>query len=321
MALAKVLLARAAGITAACASTVAGVSSQPQTAAPTMFPGKHFISTVLELLDNKTAMTGSIAQRYLMRAAMAGIIVGVFYLTYFAVVAAFSHVPAGAGGEATWAPLGKFLGSLVFGWALVFIYYSKSELLTSNMMIVTIGVYYRRTTVGKGLKLLGLCFLGNVLGGLLIAVIVVGTTIINDDLTTAMAGTLDHKLGYLGEGLPGLLDLFLRAVLCNFMINLAMLLVYNGNIHSDVLKAMVMVMAVFVFAFVGLEHSVANSVLFVIEAMHHGIDGAAALTNVAIALLGNFVGGGILIGLYYAYVNDEGRYLRHEAAKADRSTS
>ena len=42
----------------------------------------------------------------------------------------------------------------------------------------------------------------------------------------------------------------------------------------------------------------------------HGIDVGLAAGNVGIALLGNYVGGGLLIGLYYAYVNDDAAYLR-----------
>ncbi len=45
-----------------------------------LFPGKQFISTVLEALETKTRMTGAIAHRCLMRAAMAGMIVAVFYI-------------------------------------------------------------------------------------------------------------------------------------------------------------------------------------------------------------------------------------------------
>ena len=85
----------------------------------------------------------------------------------------------------------------------------------------------------------------------------------------------------------------MRALLCNFMINLAMLMVYNGIIKSDVMKAVAMVSTVFVFAFVGLEHSVANTVLFTIVGLHDGIDIGLALGNVAIVLVGNFIGGGL----------------------------
>ena len=43
--------------------------------------------------------------------------------------------------------------------------------------------------------------------------------------------------------------------------------------------------------------------------MREGIDVGLAAANVAIALIGNFIGGGLLIGLYYAYVNDDAGYV------------
>jgi formate/nitrite transporter FocA (FNT family) len=53
---------------------------------------------------------------------------------------------------------------------------------------------------------------------------------------------------------------------------------------------------------------VANTILFTIVGFKSGIDVGLAAANVAIALVGNFIGGGVLIGLYYAYVNDDTRY-------------
>ncbi len=270
-----------------------------------LFPGKHFISTVLEALETKTAMSGDLARRYLMRAAMAGLVIGLMYGTYFAVLAAFTDLD---GDRALL--LGKIVGALFFGWALVFIYYSKSELLTSNMMIVTIGLYHRRTTIPKVLRILGLCFLGNFLGGLVFAVLLRFTTIPSGDVGAQMTDAVAHKLAYVSDGLSGWGNLFVRAVLCNFMINLAMLLVYNGIIKDDLTKSIVMVMSVFVFAFLGFEHSVANTVLFTMVGLREGIDVGLAAGNVAIALLGNYVGGGLLIGWYYAYVNDDSGYGR-----------
>ena len=123
---------------------------------------------------------------------------------------------------------------------------------------------------------------------------------------------VEHKLSYVSEGAAGMGDLFVRAILCNFMINLAMLLVYNGLIKDDLTKCLVMIVSVFIFAFVGFEHSVANTVVFTIVGLSGGIDVGLALGNVGIALLGNFVGGGLLIGLYYAYVNDDGKFRQHE---------
>ena len=280
------------------------------TETPSLFPGKQFISTVLEALETKTAMSGTLGRRYFMRAAMAGIIIGVLYGANYAVVAGFAQVETGGG--STLQPLGKMAGAALFGWALVFIYYSRSELLTSNMMIVTIGAYHRRTSWARALRLLGLCYLGNAVGGFLVAALVRFSSLAEGAVLEQMVSSVDHKLEFVTAGATGWGDLLVRAILCNFCINLAMLLVYNGLIKEDITKSLVMVVAVFVFAFVGFEHSVANTVLFSIVGLVDGIDLGLAAGNVAIALLGNFIGGGLLIGLYYAYVNDDSRYLRHD---------
>ncbi|MDO5618489.1 formate/nitrite transporter family protein [Kocuria sp.] len=270
-----------------------------------LFPGKAFISTVLEALDTKNRMTGSLVQRYLMRAGMAGMIVAIFYVTNFGLIAIFDGINVG---DETLIGIGRALGGIAFGWALVFIYYTKSELLTSNMMVVSIGGYYRKISAWRGLKILSLCLLGNFLGGLLIALLYTMSTIPQGMAGEAMLAAVEHKLAYVTGGWEGYGDLFVRAILCNFMINLAMLLIYNGYIKDDITKALAMIAAVFVFAFMGLEHSVANTVLFTVVGLNHGIDVLAALANVGVALVGNFVGGGLMIGLYYAYVNDDSHY-------------
>lgn len=79
-----------------------------------------------------------------------------------------------------------------------------------------------------------------------------------------------------------------------------MLLVYNGLIHDDFTKVLMMVVSAFIVAFLGFGRSVANTVLFGIVGFQQGIDLGLAVGNVAIALVGNFVGGGLLIGFYYA---------------------
>lgn len=282
-----------------------------------LFPGKAFISSILEMLEYKSEMTGATKRRYLMRAAMAGIIVGLFYVGHYTIDAGFESVGRTSENPEGLLPIGKMAASVFFGFALVFIYYSKSELLTSNMMITSIGHYFRRITYRASARVLTLCYIGNALGGLFVAVMLVGSSIISDPTMAIMEHSVDVKLSYITEGPGGWLDLFVRAVFCNFFINLAMLMVYNGYIKEDLMKAVVMIVSVFIFAFLGLEHSVANTVLFTIVGLQEGIDIVAATANVIIALFGNFVGGGLLIGLYYAYLNDEARYLRQHPELAD----
>jgi formate/nitrite transporter FocA (FNT family) len=276
-----------------------------------LFPGKYFISTILDALETKDHMSGRMGRRYLQRAGMAGIIIGLMYLVNYTVISVFAGIPVGTGNL---GGVGKIVGALAFGWALVFIYYTKSELLTSNMMIVSIGMYYRRVGIARSGRLLGLCFAGNVLGGLLMAALIKFSSLADGAVLASMDAAVTHKLDYITSGPGGWLDLLVRAILCNFMINLAMLLVYNGLIKDDLTKSLVMIMSVFIFAFLGFEHSVANTVLFTIMGLKHGIDIGAAALQVAICLVGNYIGGGWLIGLYYAYVNDDRRFPDEEAS-------
>ena len=270
-----------------------------------LFPGKQFISTVLEALETKTRMTGALLSRFLMRAAMAGMIVAVFYVMNYWIIGVFDGITVGQG---SLAGIGRLLGAFIFGWALVFIYYTRSELLTSNMMVVSIGVYYRRTSALRGLRILVWCLVGNFLGGLVFAILYRFSTLVDGVTGEQLAHAVDTKLGYV-QSWSGVGDLFVRAVLCNFMINLAMLLIYNGFVKEDLGKMCAMVTSVFIFAGLGFEHSVANTVLFTVVGVTQGIDVALAAGNIGIALIGNFVGGGVLIGIYYAFVNDDSNYL------------
>ncbi|MCU0283464.1 MAG: formate/nitrite transporter family protein [Candidatus Nanopelagicales bacterium] len=273
-----------------------------------LFPGKLFISQVLDMLEYKSEMTGQTKRRYLMRAAMAGVIVGFFYVGNYTIQAGMDAIDLGA--QEDLLPIGRMLGSAFFGFALVFIYFSKSELLTSNMMIISIGHYFRRVSARASSRVLGLCYLGNFLGGLALAGMIALSSIISVEAMGLMEESVAHKLAYITDGPSGWVDLFVRAVFCNFFINLAMLMAYNGSIKEDLMKAIAMIAAVFVFAYLGFEHSVANTVLFSVVGLQEGLDLLPAAGNIAIALLGNFVGGGILIGVYYAYLNDEAGYMR-----------
>ena len=67
-----------------------------------------------------------------------------------------------------------------------------------------------------------------------------------------------------------------------------------------------LMMGVLVFAYMGFEHVIANSALFVLVLLFDpaNVDLLHMGKNFIWALLGNFVGGGLVIGLFYAYLND-----------------
>ena len=161
-----------------------------------LFPGKQFISTVLEALETKTRMTGVLAHRYLMRAAMAGMVVAVFYIVNYAIVGVFDGLHVG---DASLAGIGKLLGALAFGPALVFIYYTKSELLTSNMMVVVIGYYYKRISAWRVLRVLVMCLAGNFVGGLVFAVMYRFSTLVEGATGEQATHSVAVKLHYLSS--------------------------------------------------------------------------------------------------------------------------
>jgi len=280
-----------------------------------IFLGHDFISTTLSLVDLKTAMTNEVTKQYLMRAMMSGALVCFLYVCYYAIVNGFAHIPAGMDGNLK--GLGKFIGSAFFGFALVFIYFSKSELLTSNMMIVCIGRYYKRMTRNNFWRVLLLCYLGNFLGGLFVGITVWLSTIMSPEMIHLMDESIAAKEGFISAGISGHMDLLIRAMYCNFFINLAMLTVYSGNIANDFTKVVTMMGAVFIFVYLGLEHSIANTVLFTMGAFVTDVNFGLAAANIAYALLGNFIGGGVMIGVYYSYINDEERWARKRGIQTE----
>ncbi len=269
-----------------------------------IFLGEKFIETTLENAATKEAMTSKILPQYLMRAAMAGGLVIFGYLIYFALSANY----AGFSNE----PSGKVIAGFFFSLCLVSIYYTKSELLTSNMMITTVGKYFKKITWKTMFKILTLCFIGNIIGGIIFGMLVGASTIINSGMEAVMVHSLEAKLGYVQDG--HIVDLLIRAIFCNFFINVSMLMVYSGNIKDDITKVVAMAFGVFIFMYLGLEHSVANTVLFCtaffFDLFHNTnhLDLSLAVQNVLWVLLGNYIGGGVLIGLYYSFVNDNRKH-------------
>ncbi|MGL4590174.1 MAG: formate/nitrite transporter family protein [Mycoplasmatales bacterium] len=274
-----------------------------------VYLGKGFVTTAVEQSELKSQMSNEITLKYLMRAMMSGIILAFMYTIYFSVIATFDSIPVGT---VTLKPIGSFIAAMLFGFALIFIYFTKSELTTSNMMYTSVGRYFGAISWKQMFKILGFTFLGNILGGLFISFLLGQTTIFTSSMQELMSSTIQHKLEYYATSASGgydaakILDAFVRAIFCNFFINIAMLLCISGHVKSEIVKVLGIIFAVFIFVTLGLEHSVANSVLFLVGFFNGvEINGVEALLNIIVALIGNFIGGGLLIGAYYSFINDD----------------
>lgn len=251
---------------------------------------------VKESLANKSIV------KFIIRAMMAGVLLAFMYITFYSVEALFEGIGTE---EVNLANLGMFYGAWIFAFALIFIYYTKSELLTSNMMAMTVAKMEGKSTWGGFAKILTLTYVGNALGGLLVAVLIAGSTVISPDMQMLMAHSVETKLSYVGNGPSGYLDLLVRALWCNFFINLGMMPIYSGMVKSDFGKMLSIFGAIFVFMRLGLEHSVANTCFFILVSVTGTahITLAAVVPSLIVAIIGNFIGGGIFIGATYVFLN------------------
>lgn len=257
-----------------------------------------FTSTVSAVLTKKMAVLDGDPARYLFKGGLAGVLITLLLLANYLVAGLFATSGMHGG-----AIVGKVLGAGVFGFALVFIYFMGAELATSTMMVAGVGAFTRQLSAVRFWKLLGACMLTNAIGGLVVAGLVRFSTVMSGSTLTYVGHVVEGKLAYLQAGWTGYADLFVRAIFCNLLINLAMAVVYNGSVRSGFGKALAMWASVLVFVVMGFEHSVANAGLFLSYGLVAPLDWGAASIAVIIAFLGNTVGGALLVGVPYAYLD------------------
>lgn len=194
--------------------------------------------------------------------------------------------------------IGKLMYALFFGWALVMILFMNSELFTSNAMYFSAKLTRKVVKPSKAAKVLVLCYIGNFVGAIAMSALIVysGTwgESIGEFATSAVAAKLAKP--------P--MDIFLQGIIANFVVNTAVIV--SLNLKDDMAKVTSLVFIVFIFALFGSEHVIANFSAFstVFFANNFaGFDLMAVLSNFLFATLGNIVGGGLLIGVVYVWLN------------------
>src|SRR5581483_8565540 len=108
-----------------------------------------------------------------------------------------------------------------------------------------------------------------------------------------VASIASGKIGATGT------QLFWRAVLCNMLVCLA--LWTAARTRSDGAKLALIWWCLLVFIGAGLEHSIANMTVFGLAIFSHSAGWGDLWRNLAWTVPGNIVGGGMVIGLGYAF--------------------
>jgi formate/nitrite transporter FocA (FNT family) len=147
--------------------------------------------------------------------------------------------------------------------------------------------------------ILGQCLLGNLLGLLMIALLVWSAAMVGPGVIENLVHTVNAKTVKSGMWL-----IFVKAIFANYFINIAVII--SLQVHEYMAKILALLMGVTVFAYMGYEHVIANAALFVVALL---FDPAAVSPlhigkNFVLSLVGNYVGGGLVVGFFYAYLND-----------------
>ncbi|MCP8900800.1 formate/nitrite transporter family protein [Gilvimarinus xylanilyticus] len=254
----------------------------------------EFVTKMVDSGEQKVYMS---TKDTLIRAFMAGAILGLAAMFAITVIVK------------TGSPI---LGSILFPVGFIMLYLMKFDLLTGVFTLVPLALLDKRpgVTVGQVMRNWGLVFCGNFAGALTVAffmsfILTYGYNVDGGALAAKVGEIGESRtVGYQAHGLDGWLTIFIRGMLCNWMVSMG---VVGAMISTSATgKMAAMWMPVMLFFFMGFEHSIVNMFLFPFS-MIMGGDFTVSdylLWNELPTALGNLVGGFLLVGLplYYTHV-------------------
>ena len=190
------------------------------------------------------------------------------------------------------------VGGLVFPVGFVMIVLLGLELVTGNFALLPLAVRERRIGVGELLGNWGLVFVGNLVGSLFYAWLFTLTVAPDSEMARQLVAVAQAKtLGYAKLGGHGMTVAVAKAILCNWMVTLGVVMALTSQ--STAGKIAAMWLPILTFFAQGFEHSVVN--MFAIPAgMMMGAEVSVRewwIWNQIPVTLGNIVGGMLFTGL------------------------
>lgn len=156
------------------------------------------------------------------------------------------------------------VGALIFPVGFVMIVLLGLELITGNFALVPLGVMDGKINMGSLWFNWSWVFLGNLIGGVLYAILFAKTLTPAAPLTNLLVAASEAKtLGYAKLGYAGLMSVFVKAILCNWMVTMGVVMSLTSQ--STVGKIVAMWLPILTFFAQGFEHSVVNMFLILPE--------------------------------------------------------
>jgi len=197
------------------------------------------------------------------------------------------------------------VGALIFPVGLILIVLLGLDLVTGSFGLLPLPWLERDTDTKTMLVNWGWVFVGNLIGSVVYGGLL-AIALTNFGATAVAAGSVAAKIvdiaqakttGYEALGYAGMITVFVKAILCNWMVCLAIVAAMTTS--STIGKIACAYMPIFIFFAQGFEHSVVN--MFIIPTgMIMGAKVTVAqwwLWNQIPVTLGNLVGGFVFTGL------------------------
>jgi formate/nitrite transporter len=245
---------------------------------------------VVKMVDSGESKIHMATRDALIRAYMAGAIL--------ALAAVFAVTVSAQTGYA-------IIGAILFPVGFCMLYLLGFDLLTGVFTLTPLALIDRRpgVTLDGVLRNWGIVFIGNFAGALTVALMmsIVFTFCFQTEPSAVgkvIAGIGEARtLGYKHYGAGGMLTLFIRGVLCNWMVSTG---VVGAMISTSVSgKVIAMWMPIMVFFGMGFEHSVVNMFLFPSALIMGGKFSVSdyIIWNEIPTVVGNMIGGLAFTGL------------------------
>lgn len=205
-----------------------------------------------------------------------------------------------AGGLLTGVPGAKLVMGAFFAVALSLVVMAGGELFTGNNMVMAAGVLKKKVSLKDAVSLWAICWMGNVLGGILLAFLYHATGLWEGPVGEFMAAAA------LGKMTAAPLALVTRGILCNMLVCLA---VWCGfRCRTETAKLIMIFWCILAFFASGFEHSVANMTLLsfcLMEPFGQALTIGGWFYNLLLVTLGNMIGGICLVALPYFAAAEE----------------
>jgi formate/nitrite transporter len=197
------------------------------------------------------------------------------------------------------------VGALLFPVGFCMLYLLGFDLLTGVFTLVPLALIDKRpgVTARSVLRNWSLVFVGNFAGALCVAVMMAVTFTFAFSTDPNEVGQAIGKIGegrtvgYAEHGAAGMLTLFIRGVLCNWMVSTGVVAAMISTSVSG--KVIGMWMPILLFFYMGFEHSIVNMYLFPSGLMLGGDFSIMDyfVWNEIPTIIGNLVGGLTFVGL------------------------